>query len=423
MIRPKGFVASRLLGLQPLCLLSMVACSSTSADSSADPGLGAKAAPTLAAGAGAPAAQTVQPAAAGNVADTSAPAPSNSAAARPPQPSAGAAGGASPAVSGSASGGTGGDMAGHSAAAGASGAIANAGSGGASDTAGSGGAPAASSAVTVKDYEMRGPYTPKRLQNQGVGTIQGATEAMFPTDTHDDPSAFTLYFPENPAEGERFPLLTWGNGTFVTPAYYDELIEHIVSHGFVVVGANDSQVGGGAQMLKAVEWATAQAADSSSPIYNLVDTEHVGALGQSQGGSGTCNAGLDPRIDAIAPLSGVPLDGGAMFVNGLKIPAFFVNSADEDGSGTTVKDIYNMVHVPAIYGVTAGGNHNSYGDIADDPGYAGLEADDAKESRAGITAWFDWQLKGKMAVSALFLGADCGFCKGSTWKIIDSRGF
>jgi hypothetical protein len=53
----------------------------------------------------------------------------------------------------------------------------------------------------------------------------------------------------------------------------------------------------------------------------------------------------------------------------------------------------------------------------------GGAADDARDSRAGITAWFDWQLRGKAELRPLFLGADCGSCKGSTWKTIVSKGF
>jgi hypothetical protein len=202
------------------------------------------------------------------------------------------------------------------------------------------------------------------------------------------------------------------------------LLEHIVSHGFVVVGANDSQVGSGVPMLQAVDWAKIQAEDMSSPLYKRVSFERVGATGQSQGGAGTCAAGLDATIAAIAPLSGVPLDGGSSFVAGLKIPAFFVNSANEDSGSTTVKGVYERVNVPAIYGVTAHGDHNGYGDIADDPMVGiGGPGDDAKESRGAITAWFDWQLKQKQDVKALFVGADCGYCKSPKWKTLLNKGF
>jgi hypothetical protein len=302
--------------------------------------------------------------------------------------------------------------------------------GGSSGTSGSGGAAGAAGStqpVTVKDYEARGPYTVKRLLNQGMGTIQGGTAAQYPAGTTEDPSAFTLYFPENSSAGEKFPLLTFGNGTYVNPTYYDELIGHVVSHGFVVIGANDSMTGSGQQMLTAIEWATAQAADKSSPIFGKVDVEYIGAFGQSQGGVETCMAGMDPRVDAIAPLSGVPFD--TTNAANLKASAFFVNSyyeANNGGMGMNVETFYNSVTVPAIYGVLASGNHNSYGDIADDPGYGdelGGKADDGRGSRAAVTAWFDWQLKGKKEVRALFVGANCGFCSGSTWQTIKSKGF
>jgi hypothetical protein len=37
--------------------------------------------------------------------------------------------------------------------------------------------------------------------------------------------------------------------------------------------------------------------------------------------------------------------------------------------------------------------------------------------------WIDWQLKQKNEVRSLFVGPDCGFCKGSTWKTLLSKGF
>jgi hypothetical protein len=229
---------------------------------------------------------------------------------------------------------------------------------------------------------------------------------------------------EAPLCPQAFPLVTWGNGTYVVPEYYDELIEHIVSHGFVVVGANDAMVGSGVPMLEAVEWATRQSDDTSSPLHGKIDARRVGATGQSQAGSGTCAAGLDAKISAIAPLSGVPLDGGDAFTSGLTIPVFFVNSATEDASSAMVKGMYDRVKSPAIYGVTAHGDHNSYGDIVDDP-MAGIggAADDARESRGAITAWFDWQLKQKTEVEALLLGPDCGFCRGGNWQPLVTKGF
>jgi Chlorophyllase enzyme len=277
----------------------------------------------------------------------------------------------------------------------------------------------------LTDYSKRGPYMVKRLLNQGMGTIANGDSALLPLSSNNDPNALTVYLPDNAAAGERFPLLTFGNGTFCSPTFYDELINHVVSHGFVVVAANTSTVGTGAPMLKALDWALAQDTQAGSPLNGKIDPDHIGAFGHSQGGAGTCNAGLDPRVDTIVPLSGVPLneDAGTGTVSKIKVPVFFVTTADEASGSTLIEDSFNAATAPAAYGVTTSGNHDEYTDVVDDPGVPGLTSNDAKNSRAGVAAWFDWQLKGKGAVRSLFVGASCGFCAGSTWNTIKSKGF
>jgi hypothetical protein len=299
--------------------------------------------------------------------------------------------------------------------------------GGAEAGAADGGSDAArpDASTTPTDYSKRGPYTIKRVLNQGLGTITAGDVALLPTTDNNDPSGFTVYLPENGQAGERFPLLTFGNGTFCSPTFYDELINHVVSHGFVVVAANTSTVGTGEPMLKAVDWALAQNGQASSPLSGRIDAEHIGAFGHSQGGAGTCNAGLDARIDAIVPLSGIPLnqDPATGTVSKIKGPIFFVTTADEAAGSTQIEDSYNAATAPAAYGVTTTGNHDEYTDVVDDPGVPGLTSNDARNSRAGVTAWFDWHLKGKTSARSLFVGASCGFCSGSTWKTVKSKGF
>ena len=66
----------------------------------------------------------------------------------------------------------------------------------------------------------------------------------------------------------------------------------------------------------------------------------------------------------------------------------------------------DAVMAPAVYGVTVTGDHDEYTDVVDDPNVPGLTSNDARNSRAAVAAWFDWQLKGKAAVRELFVGLD-----------------
>lgn len=296
-----------------------------------------------------------------------------------------------------------------------------AGSGGAgAAAAGAAGAAAGSGAVQPSmptDYTKRGPYMVKRELNVGMGTISGGSRASIPSGHTNDPSAFTLYYPENSKPEDKFPLLTFGNGTFCSPTFYDELIGHVVSHGFVVIAPNTSNTGSAVEMLKGVEWAIAQSKLSGSPIFGKLDEEHIGAFGHSQGGAGTCRAGADARIDTVVPLSGTTAPGD------IKGPAFFVTTGGEAMSSSGTENAFNSAKGPAVYGVTMTGNHDEYTDAADDPMVSGLTSEDAKQSRAAVAAWFDWQLKGKAEVKPMFVGPMCGFCSGSTWKTFKSKGF
>ena len=276
--------------------------------------------------------------------------------------------------------------------------------------------------AAVADYNEPGPYGPAmRLLNQAEGLVSGGASALLPGGNSNDPSAFTLFFPKGVEAGQKFPLLTFGNGTFCSPTFYDEFIGHVVSYGFIVIAPNTSNTGTGAEMLQGVDWALKQNEDPESPIYGKVDGEHIGAFGHSQGGAGTCRAGADARIDAIATLS------GTAEIAQIQCPAFFVTSGGEAGSAPDdriAQTLGDAAH-PSLYGITVGGNHDEYTDKADEGITAaiGLTSNDGVQSRAAVTAWFDWQLKGKEEVRPLFLEKPCGFCNDENLQRLDAKGF
>jgi hypothetical protein len=259
-----------------------------------------------------------------------------------------------------------------------------------------------------------------RLKNQGTGTISGGTMGTI-GEGGDDPSGFTLFFPQTVQSGERLPLLTWGNGTFCSPTLYDELMNFIVSYGYVVIASNTSNAGTGAEMLKAVEWALAENDKAASPIHGMVDPDKIGAFGHSQGGEGAVNTGKDPRIRAIAPLSAGPMGSGEA---NIQCPAFYTLTANDVVTPASYRASYDATKTPSAYGVTNGGDHMEYTDKANGLGLPGLTSNDALMTRSAITAWFDWQLKGKKELQPLFVGMDCGFCKDATnWMSFESKGF
>jgi hypothetical protein len=273
-------------------------------------------------------------------------------------------------------------------------------------------------------YAQTGPYgATMMVLNQGLGTVSGGSSALLPLGNGNDPSGFTLFYPEGGAVGERLPLLTWGNGTVCSPTFYTALIDHVVSFGFIVVGANTSNVGTGAEMLQAIDWALAQDKDPSSPIYARVDGNHIGAFGHSQGAAGTVLVGADPRVHAIAPLSGAPRSGTQDASVQIQCPTFYVTTQNDIATPASIRQAYEYTPTPSVFGVTNGGNHDEYTNIADDPHVSGLTSNDGLRVRAAIAAWFDWQLKGKIELLRLFVGQNCGFCTDPNWMTFESKGF
>ena len=274
----------------------------------------------------------------------------------------------------------------------------------------------------LADYNQPGPYGPvTRVLNVAKGTVSGGSSALIPLGNNNDPSAFTLFYPKGAKPGEKYPILTFGNGTLCSPTFYDEIIGHVVSYGYIVIAPNTSNTGTGAEMLQGVDWVIKQSMDSSSPIFGMVDTEKVGAFGHSQGGAGTCRAGADPRIDAIATLS------GTSDVANIQCPAFFLTTGGEAGDSPDerIQSTLGATTKPSMYGITVGGNHDEYTDKADEGVTAviGLTSDDGVQSRAAVAAWFDWQLKDMPEVGELFRSKPCAFCNTKNLKRLDLKGF
>ncbi|MFI1918051.1 hypothetical protein [Nocardia sp. NPDC020380] len=102
---------------------------------------------------------------------------------------------------------------------------------------------------------------------------------------------YDLWYPANLGkDGVRHPIIAWGDGTWAHPGQYDYLLSHLASWGFVVIAADNTNVGSGRELLDGVDYLTRQNADPGSPFHDALDTDSIGAMGHSQGASGALNA-------------------------------------------------------------------------------------------------------------------------------------
>ena len=164
-------------------------------------------------------------------------------------------------------------------------------------------------------YDSPGPYSEERISNTGP---DGAYDVFRPK---------TLG-----SNGEKHAIITWGNGTGASVASYQGLLQHLATHGFVVIASQSSSTGSGIEMANGANWLLEENARNGSEYYNKLNSQKVGATGHSQGGAGTIQSLQHTgKITSIAPLA----------------PATF-----------TAPFFYSTSHVNAVMFIMVGSNDN-----------------------------------------------------------------
>ena len=152
------------------------------------------------------------------------------------------------------------------------------------------------------------------------------------------------------------------------------------------------------QLLEALDWLTDQNANKESEYYHLIDLEKVAAMGQSCGGAQVLAVAHDPRIKTCMIFnSGM----GEMAMSGaskeslanLHTPMLYINGGVADVAYNNANGDYGRIadDIPVVKISTLDGHHGTYYET-----HAGSFAVVAR-------SWMDWQLKGNVASSALFM--------------------
>jgi pimeloyl-ACP methyl ester carboxylesterase len=272
-----------------------------------------------------------------------------------------------------------------------------------------------------------GPYGVRSKYNVGEGFDTGGTDdSAFCTvfiasfgadpvgsadlmDTHDlDFALFTVFYPGVMPEGEKFPVITWGNGTCAMPEGYGALLRYVASHGYIVVAANSRWVGNGAAMRKGIDFMLAENMKQGSKYYQKIDVDNIGAMGHSQGGMGTAAAASDARIKSVILWNGGTTAG----------KPFLAVSGERDIFTTASSQLSNPVNAaprPAAFlfyrnvptqidGKATGGS----------AGHLTLMNEPERVVEPAV-AWWDMMLKGDATAKQMFVGASCGLCDPSKY--------
>ena len=163
------------------------------------------------------------------------------------------------------------------------------------------------------------------------------------------------------------------------------------------------------QLLEAMDWITDQCADAGSEYYHLVDLDQVAAMGQSCGGAQVLAVAHDPRIKTCLIFnSGI----GEMSMSGaskeslanLHQPMLYLNGGSADVACENANGDYKRIKdLPVVKISTIDGHHGTYYEK-----HAGAYA-------VACRLWLNWQLKGILGDSALFLNDEYGKLMHPDW--------
>ena len=164
-------------------------------------------------------------------------------------------------------------------------------------------------------------------------------------------------------------------------------------------------------LLEVLDWLTEQNAIQGSEYYHCLALDRVAAMGQSCGGAQVLGVAYDPRIKTC-----VMLNSGI---------------GDMEMMGTTKDNLKNL-HTPMFYMIGGPGDiayanaQKDYERIADNIPVVMLNSKDGHsgtyyEKHGGnyakaVVKWLDWQLKGQVGQSALFLDDEYLKMKFPEWQ-------
>lgn len=334
-----------------------------------------------------------------------------------------AAGGTSSGGTAGSSAGTGGGNAGTggSAIAGAGGETAVGGQGG-SQSGGAGGSSVVmptciGDALPSADPTSAGPF--QVAADKGVGPLAG----VVPDPIYgDEQQRYNVYRPADLEQsGYCHPILIWANGYRDNPeqnppdcivdsganrwcGQYLPMLEHLASHGFVVVASLSTATAEGDPLptIAGLDWILEQAEDPSSPYYQHLDTSNIGQLGHSYGGMSTCMTASEPRYKALATIC------GTRALSGVHTPMmFFCGGNDTTVDCAGVRETFlSVTDQPAFFINELNADHGSWV-------YQGAGG----VSLSSAAAWFRAHLMGDTESREFFYGANCRFCNDNRVEI------
>jgi hypothetical protein len=270
----------------------------------------------------------------------------------------------------------------------------------------------------------------------------------------------TVYRPDdlNALGTQKLPVVAWGNGGCKNDgSAYRAFLSEIASYGYlaIAIGAPDStRIGPAragfapaasitpatnlgspanpvppvgapatrtAQLIDAINWATAENEKPASKYYHHLETTKVAVMGHSCGGVQAIEASADPRVSTTMVMDSGLLPGTTLMAGGKPLtkddlrnfhgPVAYISGDDEDIAFLNANDDFEKLKsVPVFRGYGRGIVHLATFLDRNGGEFGGI-----------AVAWLNWQLKGDRKSSAMFEGPDCGLCVNPRWVVQKSH--
>ena len=226
---------------------------------------------------------------------------------------------------------------------------------------------------------------------------------------------FTVYRPRNVKYAARregpLPIFIWFNGACSGDnTGYEHLLNHIASHGYVVVAIGAFRMQGSdsgddgsdwTQGTEAINWLVRQEKLKSSDYYHAIDVNNIALSGHSCGGAqALANCG-NSRVKTLlimnAGMGSMSMGGASpQTLNSLHCPLIYMTGGTGDQAYENAKVDFNKVKKPVVWADLSNAGHygstywekfgGQYGQIA--------------------LKWIDWHLKGYKQNARIFLKPD-----------------
>ncbi len=162
------------------------------------------------------------------------------------------------------------------------------------------------STATSADLADPGPFA-AGLQTVNVPRPDGQTftsQLYYPAATTGEGTPYD-------GSGAPYPAVTFGHGFTVPPQFYRSTLEHLASHGYLVIVPESymtflfpSHQGFAEDLRYSLDFLEAENENPASWLYGQVDTAHFGMAGHSMGGgSSVLAAAADSRVRALITLA------------------------------------------------------------------------------------------------------------------------